>query len=57
MKKTKPKRTIPKPVTMRVPKRTYQPKRSELREEVDMPGLSRQQARKFFASPFKFKSD
>ena len=47
----------PDPVTMRVPKRTYQPTRKELREKMDMPGLSRRQARKLFARPFKFTSD
>ncbi len=49
--------TIQKPATMRLPKRSYQPNRKELREEVDMPGSSLQQARKAFLRPFKFKTE
>lgn len=48
---------IPEPVTMRLPKRTYQPSRKELREEVGMPGLFPEQVRKAFFRPFKFKSE
>ena len=57
MPKPKQKHSIQKPVTMRLPKRSYQPSRKELREEVEMPGLSLDQARKAFFRPFKFESD
>ncbi len=57
MSKPKQKHSIQKPVTMRLPKRDYQPSREELREEVGMPGLSLDQARKAFFRPFKFKDD
>ena len=42
---------------MRLPKRTCQPSKAELREEFDMPGLSLRQARKSFFRPFKFKAE
>lgn len=32
----------------------YQPSRSELREEMDMPGLTQEQVRRAFARPFRF---
>ena len=57
MPKPKQKHPIQKPVTMRLPKRTYQPSRKELREDVDMPRLSLDQARKAFFRPFKFMTD
>ena len=53
----KPKHPIQKSVRVKVPKRTYQPNRAELREKVDMPGLSLRQVRKASFRPFKFKSD
>jgi len=54
---TKKRKTIPKAVPMKMPKRTYQPSRDELREKVDMPGLSRRQMRRAFFRPFKFETD
>lgn len=54
MKKPK---SIPKRTRMKIPKREYQPSRAELREKVDMPGLSREQARKAFFRPFTFDPD
>ena len=57
MPKPKQNRPIQEPATMRLPKRTYQPSRKELKEEVGMPGMSLEQARKAFFRPFKFKID
>ena len=42
---------------MHVPKRTYQPSRKELTEEINLPGLSLHRVRKAFFRPFKFKDD
>ena len=57
MPKEKRKQPLQKPVAMQLPKRSYQPSKAKLREEMDMPGLSREQARKAFFRPFKFKTD
>ena len=54
---TKRRKTIPKAVRMKMPKRTYQPSRDELRKKVKMPGLSLREARRAFFRPFKFESD
>ena len=48
---------LPNVVRMKVHKRTYHSTRAQLREEVDMLGLSLEEARKAFARPFKFDSD
>ena len=58
MKKSAKKRNarIPDAETLQVPEATYQPSRKELREELDMPGLSLNDSRKAFAKPFNFKS-
>ena len=50
--KSKP--VLPEPRTMDVPDRKYQPKKTELEEEIDMPGLSEEKARKAFIRPFRF---
>ena len=45
----------PAPRTLDLPARDYQPTRSELREEMDMPGLSIKQVRKAVFRPLKTK--
>ena len=50
----KPKVPLPEPRMMRVPDRKYQPKKAELEEEIDMPGMSDEQLREAFARPFQF---
>ena len=57
MTKINPEHSIQKPTCIKVPKRTYQPRRKELREEIDMPGMSYEETRKAFCRPFKFESD
>lgn len=57
MPKRKRRHTPHEPATMRLPKRDYQPSPKELREEVDMPGLSPKQVRKAFFRPFKFETE
>ena len=43
--------------TMKIPDRKYQPSRAELREEIDMPGLTLKQVRAAFMRPFRFVQD
>ena len=52
-KQTRKPKQIPDPRTMTVKPSSYQPSRAELREEVDMPGLSLKQAGKAFMRPFR----
>ena len=53
----KRKQAIPEPAEMRIPDRKYQPSRSELREEMDMPELSVKEAREAFMRPFRVVTD
>lgn len=55
MRDMKKKLTDSRPV-LKVNKPTYQPSRKELREETDMPGLSREESQRAFARPFNFKT-
>lgn len=48
------KQQLPEPVDMEIPDRQYQPSRAELREEMDMPGLSLERVRALFMRPFRF---
>ena len=41
------------PIDLDLPPRTYQPSRAELNEEIDMPALSLNKARKLFARPIE----
>ena len=52
--KKKAKLREPTPLTVNKP--TYQPSRKELREELDMPGLSLDASRKAFTRPFEIKT-
>lgn len=52
----KKKARLREPIPLTVNKPTYQPSRKELREEVDMPGLSLDASCKAFARPFDFKT-
>lgn len=56
-KKSNAKHPVPKQVRMGVQKRSYQPGRTELREEIDLRGFSWDEARKAFCRPFDFDSD
>ena len=53
----KQRQRIKEPVRMKVPKRTYQPNRAELKAEIVMPELSPEDARKAFCRPFRFDSE
>ena len=48
---------IPVPVDLKIPDRQYQPSRAELREEIDMPGLSMKRVRAAFMRSFLFKAN
>ena len=50
------KKRVPDAVEVSVPKSTHQPSRKELREELDMPGLSRSASQRAFNRPFDFRS-
>ena len=56
-KPTRKKKRIDKARVMSVPRSDYQPSRAELREEMDMPGMSLNKARKAFFRPFRFIQD
>lgn len=57
MKKARKKKRIAETRNMSVPRTDYQPSRDELREEMDMPKMSRSAARKAFFRPFRFIQD
>ena len=48
---------IPDPIEIRIPDRKYQPSKSELGAEIDMPGLSIKKAKAAFFRPFRFVHD
>ena len=55
MAKRLPKRrAAQEPRTLPLPPPGYQPSKAELEEEVDMPGLSDDEARERFFRPFRF---
>lgn len=56
-KQKRKKQPIPEPKPLAVRRGTYQPSRAELREEIDMPKLSRKQAREAFMRPFEFEDE
>lgn len=56
-KTTRKPKTLPKPRTMRIKPRDYQPSAAELREEMDMPRLSLKRAREAFGRPFRFEQE
>ncbi len=43
--------------TIRLPKKGFQPSRSDMEEEIDMPGLSEDEARAAFSRKFQFKRE
>lgn len=49
-----PPHPLPEPRDMIVQDGKYQPSRNELREDMDMPGLTQEQVRRAFARPFRF---
>lgn len=56
MSKIKAKRrTDREPRTLPLPPPGYQPSKAELEEEIDMPGLSDEEARRLFFRPFRFE--
>ena len=56
MSKSRPKRhAAGEPRTLPLPPPGYQPSKAELEEEIDMPGLSDEEARKLFFRPFRFE--
>ena len=54
--KRRPKR-IPEPKRMNIPDRNYQPGKTEVETEIDMPKLSLKKARAVFMRPFRFIHD
>ena len=53
----KPKRRpehIPEPRDLTMPPEGYQPRKGELEEEIDMPGMSEKRVRDTFFRPFRF---
>ena len=43
--------------TIRLPKKGFQPNKSDMEQETDMPGLSEDEARAAFARKFRFARD
>lgn len=54
--KNKKRKKIPVPVDLEISDRQYQPSRAELREEMDVPGLSLERVRTPFMRPFRFRN-
>jgi len=48
---------IPEPRTITVKDSQYQPRKAELEEEIDMPGMSEEELRDTFFRPFKVKTE
>lgn len=56
MSKSRPKcHASRKLAPVRLPRPDYRPSKVELEEEVDMPGLSQEEARERFFRPFRFE--
>jgi hypothetical protein len=51
---TQPPAYIPPPRDMALPPADYQPSKAEQEAEIDMPGLSEEEARRAFFRPFRF---
>ena len=53
-KQIRKRRAAQEPQTLPLPPPGYQPSKAELEEEIDMPGLSDQEARERLFRPFRF---
>ena len=49
-----PPQAIPEPKTIVFPPKDYQPSKADMEAEIDMPGMSDNQARETFFRPFRF---